>query len=152
MRKSSASSLNVLYFIFYNILRMKKVFLLSSLMATSLLLAACGNSTKELSFQEAMDIANKNSNLIMDLILSEKTPSQQDITLVTTIDDGAGTLINVDITAQSQQDKPAQKSKMGIDFDIGIGGIEGEIRDLTTSGSLTALLTSETVFLNVEKL
>jgi hypothetical protein len=78
-------------------------------------LTACSNNGN-LSFEEARDLAIHNANGITELLLNSKTPHQQDFTLATTIDDGSGTRINLDLTTQSQQDTPAKKSRTTIAF------------------------------------
>ena len=110
------------------------------------ILNGCGN--KDLSFDQAKEIATQNSNLIADLIFNNESPTQQDISLTTTITDGTGTAVDLTLTSQSQQDKATNKSKANITFDASITNNE---TSLTTSGAVTALLTTGNIFLNIEK-
>jgi hypothetical protein len=128
---------------------MKKL-LLFPLFASLSVLAACGNNdlSNNLSFEEAKDIATKNSHLLSDLLLNVDTPIQQDFSFTTTIVDGTDTSIDLALTTQSQQDQAKNTSKTDIAFDANITTAETPI---ATSGQLTALLTPETMFINIEK-
>jgi uncharacterized membrane protein YdfJ with MMPL/SSD domain len=94
-------------------------------------------------------VALKNSTLISQLLLSPQNSTQQNISLLTTIDDGAGTNIDLSLTTQSQQDKTTNKSQTDIAFDTTILTAGSTIG---ASGNLTALIVPETLFLNVKDL
>jgi hypothetical protein len=124
-----------------------KPFFLGVALLSTVLLTACGN--KDLSFDEARDAAMKNSHLLSDMLFTATTPGAQDFTLTTSITDGIETKIDLSLSAQSQQDRANSKSKTEIAFDADIltAGTS-----LTTSGTLTALLLPENLFLNIGKL
>ena len=124
---------------------MKKISLLIGLSALCIMLSACGN--KNLSFQEAKEIAMKNSNQISDLLFGKEGASQQTLSLTTSFSDGS-TALDVALTSQSQQDKASNKSKADITFNAGVAS---EQMKFTASGALTLLLTADNLFLNLEK-
>jgi uncharacterized protein YcfL len=125
---------------------MKKLFFLFSLLSL-FLLTGCGN--KDLSFDEAKDLAMKNSHLISDVLFKADSPIQQDFSFTTTITDEADTSIDLTVSTQSQQDRATNKSKVNITFDTNITTAADPI---TASGHLIALLTPASLFLNVEQL
>jgi hypothetical protein len=118
-----------------------------SLFSCIFFLSACGKEAT-LSFEEAKELANKDATLITDMFLNAQTLTQQDLSLTTAIDDGSGTTIDLSLTTQSQQDKPAKKSTSSIAFDADIAS---EGTELSTSGNLNVLLTADTMFLKIEK-
>jgi len=91
----------------------------------------------------------KNSNLISQLLLSNKGATQQDLSFTTVITDGTDTSIALTLESLSQQDNATKKSKIDLSFDADINAMESAI---AASGRLSALLSPETLFFNVDQL
>lgn len=125
----------------------KKIGLLSLMGVMTLSLAACGKN-KDLSFDEAQQVFNKNSEVLNQMILGTTT-NQQNIELETTIQDNDGMKMDIAFKTQSEQDKQNNKSKRSIIADANILN-SGE--SVAVSGSILALLNKDTVFFKIEEL
>ncbi|MDR0369536.1 MAG: hypothetical protein LBH96_03325 [Candidatus Peribacteria bacterium] len=113
----------------------------------TLSLTACGKS-KELSFEKAQQVLNKNSEVWSQMILGTNA-NQQNVELETTIQDNDGMNIGLVFKSQSEQDKKNDKSKRSIGVDANIIDSGNSV---AVSGSLLALLNKDTIFFQIEEL
>jgi hypothetical protein len=125
----------------------KSLGILSLVGLMTLSLAACGTN-KDISFADAQQIANKNAELLTQMIVGT-TPNQQTLSLQTTIQDNDGMEIALALSGQSEQDKQNNLSKRTIDVDANILN-SGDT--MAVSGSLLTLLNQDTLFLQVKEL
>lgn len=125
----------------------KSLGMLSLLGLLTFSLAACGKNT-DLSFAEAQQQVDKNSEMFTQMILGT-TPHQQTIELQTHIQDRSGVEVALSLRSQSEQDRANTRAKWTVDMDADVS-YDGETA--AVSGSVLALLSPEAIFLQVKEL
>jgi len=126
---------------------MKKASLLAGLLITTMGLAACGNKSYDMSFEDALATANSNNSQLSNLILNTEH-FLETIDLNTTIENEEST-INIEFASTSKQNLSDIQSDSN--FDINLGLVSPE-ESLTAKANFDVKFLTDNIYFNLTNL
>lgn len=125
---------------------MKKSLLLLGLISTAACLTACGSKTFDMSFEEALEIANHSE---FQDILSQNDNFEQSFSIAGNYEDTEWTKVDASISSESKQSLTNKNSESSTKFDADLNIAWEPVK---VSGSLDLKLVSDAIYLNLSSL